>query len=204
MVTLIRSIAVAALFAASGAIFAHHSQAMFVATPVWVSGTIVKYRAADPHVMIELAEAQSNGKARKWVIEGPRMGRLERILPNNGDMAANRILKAGDRIAVCGFPLKKDWDPKGMYADWPPEEGRFVHGQVLVMPDGRLQSWGPYGVIDNCVRKGDTQTTWAAFLNRDPLARGQWCDARTYILVQHDTPQSLREEITRGLNTPCP
>jgi hypothetical protein len=100
----IRILAVA-LIAVSGVTAAHHSQGMFIETPVWVAGTIVKYRSVDPHVMIELAEPQANGKARKWIVEGPRMGRLEWILENNGGITADRILKVGDRITVCGFPL---------------------------------------------------------------------------------------------------
>ena len=147
---------------------------MFVETPVWVTGTIVRYRPVDPHVMIELAEPQPGGRARKWIVEGPRMGRLERILENNGGIAANAILKVGDRITFCGFPLKKDYDPNRMYADWPPEQDRFVHAQVMVMPgDGRLQSWGPYGVIDNCVR------------------------------LQHHTPKQFVDEVNRGMVAPC-
>jgi hypothetical protein len=192
-----------ALIAASGMTAAHHSQSMFVDTPLWVTGTIVKYRPADPHVMIELTEPQPRGKARKWIVEGPRMGRLDRVLENSGGIAADRILKVGDRISVCGFPLKKDWDPNDMYVDWRPEEGRFVHGQVIVMPDGRMQSWGPYGTIDNCVRGSDTAGTWITFLDRDSLARKQWCDASNYSQSVHHTAKARLEEINRGLAAKC-
>jgi predicted aconitase with swiveling domain len=200
--TLIRSIALA-LLAVTSVSAAHHSQSMFVETPVWVTGVIVKYRPVDPHVMIELQEPQPDGKGKKWIIEGPRMGRLEWILQNNGGIQADRILKVGDRITVCGFPLKKDWDPGRMYADWPPEQGRFVHGQVFVMPDGRMQSWGPYGVIDNCMRKTDTAKTWITFLNRDPLAHEQWCVAMTYTQMAHHSPRAAVEDVNRGLDEGC-
>ncbi len=143
------------LIAFAGNTSAHHSQGMFVETPVWVTGIIVRYRPVDPHAMIELREPQPGGADRKWIIEGPRRGRLELILQDNGGIRADQFLKVGDRISVCGFALRKVWDPQRMYADWPPEQGRFVHGRVFVMPDGRLQSWGPYGAIDNCVRKSD-------------------------------------------------
>jgi hypothetical protein len=192
-----------ALAAVPGVTAAHHSQSMFVETAVWVTGTIVKYRATDPHVMIELAELQSGSKGNKWIIEGPRMGRLEWILQNNGNIKADQILKVGDRISVCGFPLKKDWDPDRMYADWPPEQGRFVHGQVFVMPDGRMQSWGPYGTIDNCVRKTDTPKTWITFLDRDPLAHQQWCAAIAYTKPEHHTPRSFVDEVNRALSARC-
>jgi Family of unknown function (DUF6152) len=200
--TLIRVVAIA-LIAVTGVSAAHHSQSMFVETPVWVTGVIVKYRPVDPHVMIELQEPQPDGKGKKWIVEGPRMGRLGWILQNNGGIKANEILKVGDRVTVCGFPLKKDWDPERMYKDWPPEQGRFVHGQVFVMPDGRMQSWGPYGVIDNCIRKSDTVKTWTTFLNRDPLAHEQWCDAMKYLRLEHHTPRSFVDEVHAGLAAKC-
>jgi hypothetical protein len=182
---------------------AHHSQAMFAELPVWVSGTIVKYRPVDPHAMIELHESQANGPARKWIIEGPRRGRLERILANNGGVQDDKILKVGDRISVCGFPLKKDWDADRMYKDWLPEQGRFVHGQVFVMPDGRMQSWGPYGTIDNCVRRDDAAKTWISFLDGDPLAHSQWCAAMTYVRLTHHTPRAFVDEVNAGLAARC-
>jgi Family of unknown function (DUF6152) len=193
----------ASLLCLCAAASAHHSQGMFVETPVWVTGTIVRYRPVDPHVMIELREVRPDGKGRKWIIEGPRRGRLEWILQNNGNLRDDQILKAGDQISVCGFPLRRDWDPDRMYADWPPEQGRFVHGQVMLMPDGRLQSWGPYGAIDNCVRKGDAAATWVSFLNRDPLAHRQWCDAMTHASRAHLTTRAYLNEVNRGLSTAC-
>lgn len=191
------------LFAISGVAAAHHSQSMFVTTPVWVSGTIVRYRPVDPHAMIELREQQPDGTVRKWIVEGPRRARLERILRDNGGTTDDRFLKVGDRISVCGFPLKKDFDPKGMYADWPPEQERFVHGQVLVMPDGRMQSWGPYGAIDNCVRPGEPARDWASFLDRDPLAHKLWCDAKALTAGARLTPRTFIDEVDRGLKSPC-
>jgi hypothetical protein len=48
---------------------AHHSRSMFVETPVWVTGTIVRYRPVDPRVMIELQEPQPGGAGRKWIVD---------------------------------------------------------------------------------------------------------------------------------------
>ncbi len=201
-VTLARLLPIA-LLAVTSLALAHHSQGMFVEEPVWVTGTIVQYRPVDPHVMIELQEPQSGGKGRKWVVEGPRMGRLEQILRNKGGLRPDQILKVGDRVQVCGFPLKKDWDPKRMYADWPPEQGRFVHGQVFVLPDGQMLSWGPYGVIDNCIRKGDTAKTWIDFLNQDQLAHRQWCDAMAATRLAHHTPRAFVDEVHRNMAARC-
>jgi len=191
-----------ALMAIAGSAAAHHSQAMFVETPVWVTGTIVRYRPVDPHAMIELREAQPGSGGRRWIIEGPRRGRLEQILENN-NLRNDQILKVGDRISVCGFPLRRDWDPNRMYADWPPEQGRFVHGQVFVMPDNRMLLWGPYGVIDNCVRKGDAVKTWVSFLDRDPLAHRSWCESLQATGREHLTPRAFVDEVSRGLSTGC-
>ena len=44
-----------ALLAAAGAAVAHHSQGMFVETPVWVTGVVVRYQPTDPHVMVDKA-----------------------------------------------------------------------------------------------------------------------------------------------------
>src|SRR5690606_13713452 len=139
-----------AALALAGVTSAHHSQAMFVDSPVWVTGVIVRYRPVDPHAMIELHELQAGGPARKWIIEGPRRGRLEQILQVNGGIRDDQLLKIGDRVSACGFPLRSDWNPDRMYPDWPPEKGRFVHSPLLVLPDGRMQSWGPYGRLDTC------------------------------------------------------
>ncbi len=197
-----RAIAMA-LIAVTQVASAHHSQGMFVETPVWITGTVVRYRPVDPHVMIELQETTDSGPARRWIIEGPRRGRLEWILQNNGGVRDDQILKVGDRIHVCGFPLKKDWAPERMYADWQPRQGRFVHGQVMVLPSGQLQSWGPYGTIDNCVRADDTAATWITFLNRDPLAQRQWCDAMRYTRLTHHTPRAFIDTVNRGMLRAC-
>jgi hypothetical protein len=200
--TLIRVFTLA-LVAVAAVTAAHHSQAMFAETPVWITGTIVRYRPVDPHAMIELQEPQPAGPGRKWIVEGPRRGRLEWILQNNGGIGDGQILKVGDRIAVCGFPLQKDFAAARMYEDWPPEQERFVHGQVIVMPNGQMQSWGPYGKIDNCVRRGDTARTWIRFLDRDPLARRLWCAAMGNTGLAQPAPRAIIGEINRGLGASC-
>lgn len=182
---------------------AHHSQAMFADTPVWTTGTVLRFRAVDPHVMIELQEAGSDGVARRWIIEGPRRGRLESILQAHGGIAADRLLREGDRISVCGFPLAKDFSPDRMYRDWPPEQGRFVHGQVLVLTDGRMHAWGPYGTLDHCIREGDAPGDWIAFLNRDPLAHRQWCDALGRRRPDPPVSRSFVKAVNNGLSVSC-
>lgn len=187
----------------AGVATAHHSQAMFAAAPVWIQGTVVRYRPADPHVMIELEERGPQGKMRRWIVEGPRMGRLDRILALNGGVQPRAFLKAGDLIRVCGFPLRSGFAPEGMDADWRPAEDRFVHGQLLVMPDGRMQSWGPYGKLDNCIREGDTVQAWVVLLDANPLAHRQWCDSQAYDSQPDLVPPRLVAEVNRSMANPC-
>ena len=87
--------------------------------------------------------------------------------------------EAGDVIEVCGFALKEEYSRPS--ADTDDARPRFVHGHVLVMPDGHMQSWGPYGKLDNCIRPDDQAQSWLDFLSADPLARGLWCGIQTYV-----------------------
>jgi hypothetical protein len=59
------------------------------------------------------------------------------------------------------------------------------------------------GVIDNCVRSSDATKTWVTFLNRDPLAHKQWCDAVNSTRLAHHTPHLFVDEVNRGLGAAC-
>ncbi len=194
---------VAAALGITGNAGAHHPQSMFMETPVWLKGTILRYRPADPHVMIELEEKRSDGTTLRWIVEGPNMGRFGRILKDNGGVAPREFLRVGDTISTCGFTLRKAFPPDRMYTDWPPEEERFVHGQLLVMPDGSMLSWGPYGRLDNCVRKSDGSRYWIDFLNRDRRAHDQWCAAQSQRNLKQLQYDSLLDEVSRAIDMPC-
>lgn len=182
------------VLAGVGSARAHHSISMFdISTPVWVKGTVVSYQPITPHAMIVLEQEGGDGEGERWMIEGPFTVRLDRILSLNRIEADGEFLKAGDAIEVCGFYPKAQGSASR----------RFVHGHVLVMPDGRMQSWGPYGKTDNCVRPNDEPRTWADFLNSDPLARGLWCSSRTYVRVVSITSPEFVEEVNRQLAEPC-
>lgn len=76
------------------------------------------------------------------------------------------FLRPGDVIQVCGFfPKRSGGTPSNADA----RARRHVHGQLLVMPDGRLQSWGPYGKVEQCVRASDQAETWVSFFERGPV-----------------------------------
>jgi hypothetical protein len=169
------------------ATLAHHSISMVeISTPVWVKGTVVEFRAQHPHVMVKLDVQGKDGRPQQWDIEGPNLMRLER-------MGADKdFLKAGDVIEVCGFRLKQ-----------PYTRPAFIHGQVLVMPDGHMRLFGPYGKLTNCIRPADTAEKWAKFLKEDPLALPAWCNARVYVQVATVSPPAMIEAIDRQMEYPC-
>jgi len=184
---------------------AHHSISMIeISDPHWLSGTVVRFKAVDPHVMIELAERQSDGSTRRWILEGPRMARYERVLEQAGHSADQPIIHVGDTISLCGFPLTKQYDPAKMYDDWKPVNGRFLHAEVLTLPGGRMTAWGPYGKMDNCLRPKDTPQSWIEFLNRDALARQLWCTGKSYTTrVAAGAPKALIRQVDGALAQPC-
>lgn len=182
------------VFAGAVPVRAHHSISMFdISTPIWLKGTVVSYAPIAPHAMIVLEQEGSDGEVERWTIEGPFPGRLDRILSLDRLDRDGEFLEAGDAIEVCGF--------------YPKAEGsashRFLHGHLLVMPNGQMQSWGPYGKTDNCVRPNDDSRAWIDFLNSDPLARGLWCSSRTYVRVASITSPEFVDEVNRQLTEPC-
>jgi len=166
---------------------AHHSIAMVeIGAPEWVKGTVTEYHMSDPHVMLKLQVQGKSGKPEIWNIEGPNMTRLRR-------MGAGRdFLKAGDVIEVCGFHLKQ-----------PLTKPDFVHGQVLVMPDGHMRLFGPYGRLTNCIRPGDSAEKWVAFLQKDPLAMPAWCDSHKYVQAASVAPAGFVANVEQLMGNPC-
>jgi hypothetical protein len=157
-----------AALACAGPLRAHHSISMIeTATPIWVKGTVVSYEAINPHVLITLDQKNDDGQVERWTIEGPILARLARMkLPDN-------FLQAGDVIEVCGFPLKQEMLAKAPVPRVVP--ALFMHGHLLVMPDGLLRPWGPYGKLANCVRPSDTPQSWADFVNTNAMGLEYWC-----------------------------
>ena len=192
--------AVAALTCASS-LPAHHSVSMIdVSKSVWVKGTVVRYEPINPHARIALEETTDDGRVQQWTIEGPFPGRLARILSLNGLRGDEHLLRPGDVIEVCGFFPKRarvgSVDP-----DAPPL--RYVHGHVIVMPDGRMQSWGPYGKLDNCVRPNERPEPWLDFLQADPLAREFWCNVPAFVGVASTAPNGFVDDVNERLTDPC-
>lgn len=181
--------AAAGALGGASALHAHHSISMIeISTPVWIAGTVVRYEPKQPHALITLDEALPDGHVRRWTVEGPTLSRLARYgVP--GD-----LLESGDAIEICGF-APKDRDR------FPPA---FLHGHLLVLPDQRMQPWGPYGKLDNCVRAVDGSARWLEFL-RQPMVRELWC--HRYPAEMPTSPlasSALVSEIKDRLSPACP
>ena len=183
--------AAAAALAAASPLLAHHSiSAIDITTPVWVKGAVVEYVPGSPHAMIELEVRGTDGETQRWRVEGPYPGRLGRY------HLANDFLKPGDVIEACGFVPKTQPEKS-----WPPP--RFIHSQLLLMPDGQMQLWGPYGKLKNCVRPTDSAQRWLQFLENS-MARDLWC--LTYAATFPLSPlasQTLVDDIDSELAPRC-
>jgi Family of unknown function (DUF6152) len=181
-------------FACPSAVRGHHSMAMFdIANPMWIKGTVVRYEAVNPHARIALDQKAPDGSVHRWVVEGPNLNRLGRM--NVGI----DFLKAGDTIEICGFPFKGQTPiPDARGAARP-----AMHAHVLVMPDGKMRLFGPYGKLANCIRPNDSARLWVEFLDRDPLAREIWCRSGNDVSGSSRTPKAFVDEIDRLIANPC-
>jgi hypothetical protein len=181
------------------AIHAHHSSGMFELTnAIWMQGTIVRFDRINPHSIITLEEKTRDGQVRRWAIEGPDAGQLNR----RG--VALDFLKAGDVVSFCGFPMKAEWltQRSAVGADGVPQ--RWVHGHVVVR-NGQKSIWGSYGTLSACIRSSsEPRESWVTVLNSDLRFQETWCVQRGRKPTQDD--ESLRtyvDEMTRVLNRPC-
>jgi hypothetical protein len=91
------------------------------------------------------------GWARRWAVEGPSIAQLNRL------GFAKDVLKPGDVIEVCGYVPKEAtmWQIASADPNAASLAGRLINAEVLVMPDGKQQSWGDYGV-HKCFAAGYT------------------------------------------------
>jgi hypothetical protein len=199
----VAGLAAIATLAGVGTLSAHHSVSMIdVSTPVWVKGTVVRYEPISPHTMFELETRTTDGQMQRWTIEGPFPGRLARILSGNGMQPNEDFVHAGDVIEVCGFRPNRNQSIGNVSAS--PDVSRpYIHCHVLVMPDGRMESWGPYGKLDNCLRQTDQPETWLKFLEEDPLAHELWCNSKKFVAVASTAPAGLVDKIDAGLTERC-
>jgi hypothetical protein len=180
------------------AIEAHHSISMFeIAQPIWVQGTVLRYEPVNPHAVIALEETTDEGIVRQWVIEGPTLRRLGRM--NVGP----DFIQVGDVLEVCGFPPKAEFSSERPSQDTVGYPVRALHGQVLLLPDGQMRHWGPYGKIENCIRPGDRAQKWVDFLITDPMAREAWCASRGFVWADSLPPKAFVAEVNTLIDNPC-
>jgi hypothetical protein len=140
-----------AVLMGAGSLRAHHSSSMFdIETPIWVKGSVVRWERKNPHVMVTIEERGDDGRKHRRLIEGPSLTKLERL------GVAPDFLKAGDVVEFCGFALKESVAALRLYTEPPDVTRQFVHGHLLVMPDGRRRLWGSYGRTEKCLRPGET------------------------------------------------
>lgn len=126
----------------AGSLTAHHSLANHdTTTAVRVKGTVIKFHPINPHSFIVLEEITAEGGRQRWAVEGPGAFQLTR----RG--VASDVLKPGDVIEVCGYAPKERtiWQIASPSPDAVSLSGRLITAELLVMPDGREQSWGDYG-----------------------------------------------------------
>ena len=123
-------------------LLAHHSLANFDTTQaVRVKGTIVQFNQINPHSFIYLEEKLENGNLRRWAVEGPSILQLKRI------GFGTDVLKPGVVVEVCGYAPKEAtmWQIASADPSAVSLAGRLLNAELLVLPDGREQSWGDYG-----------------------------------------------------------
>ena len=146
------SCAVLAALAAAAPALAHHSLANYdTDKAVRVKGTILRVHELNPHSIIYLEERQPDGSVRRWAAEGPSVVQLKRR------SFATEALKPGDVIEICGYLPKEPvvWQIPNADATGISLSGRLINAELMVMPDGREQSWGDYGV-HKCFAPGHT------------------------------------------------
>jgi hypothetical protein len=196
-----------AAVACAGSVRAHHSATMFdFGRPIWIKGTVVDYQPVNPHVLFAIDVGSEDGEIQRWRVESTSLsGLARRGVPID-------LLKAGDAIEVCGFALKDEARARVLAEYQRTYPAMYMHGHVLVMPDGTMRTWGSYGRLDNCVRPGDDAQKWLDFINNDVGAKQWWCRARgmvtlpsagTQALFPSVGPQALLDEIDRRLTQPC-
>jgi len=205
------AIATAALvaLACAGPARAHHSGSMYATTPVWVTGTVVRFEGINPHTILTLEEQTADGQVRRWGIEGHGQAQLERM------GLIESVPTVGDVVTFCAFPYKSvdelsrmfprvDFSTRRLSSD---SEGstQFVGGNVMVTSDGEKHLWEPHGLLSECVlTSDDDRQSWLDFLDSDSRARQAWCEQRRYTLVQSTASlKAIVDEMNESMANPC-
>jgi hypothetical protein len=112
-----------AVIVTSGAVFAHHSFAMFDTDhPMELTGTVTEFKFTSPHTFILLEVKGDDGSATTWNLEGASPSALVR------EGWASKTLKAGDQLKMTIDPLRSG-APGG---SWSEKKTNFTSGQPIV------------------------------------------------------------------------
>jgi hypothetical protein len=205
----IRVAALAAL-ACAGSAGAHHSFFAYQTTPIWITGSVVRFEHVNPHTIITLEGKSAGGQLRRWAVEGPAQAALDR----RG--SAVDVPKVDDTLKVCAFPYKPAEELSRIWPDVdfstrrsarPPDGSspQFVSGRVMVISNGEKRMWNAHGLISECIRSSDEpRQSWLDFLNSNPGVRQGFCDQRASQQVQSSSSlRDFADEINGSLAEPC-
>ena len=147
--TIAGCVTVLGLLVAAGSLKAHHSILNHDPTPVRVKGTVVQIHRINPHSFVFVDQIGTDGTRQRWAVEGPSSLQLSR------KNVAPDFLRAGDVIEVCGYVLRERtmWQIASADPNAASLAGRLITAELLVMPDGRVESWGDYG-LHHCFPPG--------------------------------------------------
>jgi len=126
----------------AGSLRAHHSGYMYETTPIWVRGAVARFERTGPHTITTLEDRSVPGQVRRWAVEGPPIRQIGRM------GFATDALKPGTVIEVCGYAPKENtvWQIASTAPGAVSMAGRLLDVEMLVLADGKEQSWGDYGV----------------------------------------------------------
>src|SRR5687767_7649874 len=137
------SLIVVAALVSGEPIAAHHSLAnLDTTTPIRLKGTIVRFHEINPHSFLYIEVTGEDGQVRRWAVEGPPIRQIGRM------GFATDALKPGTVIEVCGYAPKENtvWQIASAAPGAVSMAGRLLDVEMLVLADGKEQSWGDYGV----------------------------------------------------------
>ena len=140
------------MLVSAGSLLAHHALTNYDTTKaVRVKGTIVEFHQINPHSIMFLDQKETDGPTRRWAVEGPSVLQLRR------SGFTTDVLKAGEVVEVCGYATRDAviWQIASADTSKTSLSGRLINAETLVMPDGKQQSWGDYGV-HKCFAPGYT------------------------------------------------
>ncbi len=133
-------------------LMAHHSLTNYDTSKAFrIKGVIVQFNEINPHSILYVEETRADGQKQRWAIEGPSILQLKRIGFDESK------LKAGGVVEVCGYLPKEPvmWQVATSDTSKVSLSGRLMNAEVMVMPDGKQQSWGDYG-FHRCFDAGFT------------------------------------------------